>query len=142
MYPPLASSRVMTRRRIVVLPDPEGPIEVTRSPLLTAKLRSLSTTWSPKRFSTSSKRIAGVPLGVGSGCVDKALLQSRDEKGGGVGGEEENDTRQRDRFGVAEMRPPVGLGGANEFGQGDREEERGVLEHRDHVVPQGGDGRP
>ena len=53
MYPPVSSSSVMTRRRIVVLPEPEGPIRVTRSPLSTVKFRSLSTVWSPNLLTTS-----------------------------------------------------------------------------------------
>src|SRR5690625_5218649 len=140
MYPALASSRVITRRRIVVFPEPDGPIRVTRSPLFTEKFRSWSTTWSPKRFSTSSNRIAGVPLPVpalwGSRCVGKALFQSANQQGGGVGGEQEDDTGQRDRLGVAEVGAAVGLCGAHELGERDREQERGVLEHRDHVVPE------
>src|SRR5699024_11964267 len=122
---------------------PDGPMRVTRSPLFTEKLRSLSTTWSPKRFSTSSNKIAGVPFpaaglgtGWGSRCVDKALFQSSDKKGSGIGSEEENNSRKRDRLGVSEVRTTVRLRSPHKFGQRDHEQERGVLEHRNDVVPE------
>src|SRR5690625_641598 len=45
---------------MVVLPEPEGPIKVTRSPCATVKFRSFSTVLSPKRLMTSVNSMCGV----------------------------------------------------------------------------------
>src|SRR5690625_124660 len=129
MYPPFASSRVMTSLRIVVLPDPLGPMRVTRSPLRTTKSRSWRTTWSPKRFSTLSKRIAGVspsgivmlPVCVALVAVFKSFLQSANEHRGRIARNEVDDAGHRDRFGVAEVLAAEDLRGTHEFHNGDRQ---------------------
>src|SRR5690606_29172092 len=94
----------MTRRRIVVLPEPLGPIRVTRSPLRTTKSRSCNTTWSPKRFSTLLKRIAGIspsssviaPVWVSSGGVFKAFLQLPGEERAQKAGDQVDETGDDD----------------------------------------------
>ena len=109
--PPVSSSKVMTRRRIVVLPEPLGPMSVTRSPGATVKLRSLRTVVFPNRFSTSLNSIAGVPeVEVVPGADEvfsvggKALLHSLDEQGCRVAGGEEDETGQSKGFRVGEFR--------------------------------------
>src|SRR5690625_3852439 len=97
MKPSVRSSRVMTRRRIVVLPEPLGPMSVTRSPLATSKLRSLSTVLPPNRLTTFSKRMTGVLSVAG-----KAVLQFPDEDRGGVAGRQEDEPGQGEGLHVAE----------------------------------------
>jgi hypothetical protein len=55
--PSVISSSVISSRRIVVFPEPEGPISVTRSPGATEKSMPSSTVLSPKRLTTLSKRM-------------------------------------------------------------------------------------
>src|SRR5690606_20859183 len=100
---------VISSRRIVVLPDPEGPIRVTFSPRPTVKSRSSSTTSLPNRLTTLSKRIiasrSGPTVGscagptVGS-VVGKALLQSSDQHRRRVARDEEEHARQGQRLQV------------------------------------------
>src|SRR5699024_2057205 len=122
---------------MVVLPEPEGPIRVTRSPWLTVKLRSSSTVWSPNLLTTSRNSMWGVPdepgLSVFSG---KFLLQSSDQEGGGVARGQEDQPGERDRLGVAEVVAAVGLRLAHQLRDVDDHEERGLLEHGDRVVAQ------
>src|SRR5699024_10181175 len=63
-------------RRIVVLPDPLGPINETNSPGSTAKSRSSNTTLSPKRLTTPSNLIiVSVDRGVSvTVCVSTTTL--------------------------------------------------------------------
>src|SRR5699024_12413950 len=106
---------------MVVLPEPEGPIKVTRSPCATVKFRSFSTVLSPKRLTTSVNSMCGVSgaaprevtlspgwnlpppaeaeLWLFSG---KFLLQFPDEDGRGVAGGQADQTCHRQRFRVPE----------------------------------------
>ncbi len=52
-------SSVIRIRRIVVLPEPEGPIRASFSPWATSKLSAFSTWLAPKLFDTLSIRIMG-----------------------------------------------------------------------------------
>src|SRR5690606_1613735 len=107
-----------------------------------------STTWSPKRFSTLSKRMAGTspsssviaPVWVSSGGVFKTFLQSPGQQRAQIAGDEVDEAGEDDRLDVAEVLAAVELRLADELGHGDHHQERGVLEHRDHVVAQGGQG--
>src|SRR5699024_9354056 len=127
----------MTRRRIVVLPDPLGPMSVTRSPGVTSKFSCDSTVWSPKRFSTSSKRMTGVPsacelgLWVVSGSVDKGFLQLSDGHGRDEACDEEDQASQGEGFVVAEGARSVLLGFGDHLHDVDGEQVGRVLEHRD-----------
>src|SRR6478609_7865705 len=110
--PPSASSSVMSRRRIVVLPEPDGPMSVTRSPLATLKLSPSSTTLSPKRLMTSRNSMAGVVSGVvdtlssgdvaglvaGSITSGKALLHPSHEERGRVAGRQEEQADHGERL--------------------------------------------
>src|SRR5690625_4870696 len=155
MYPPVSSSRVITSRRMVVFPEPEGPISVTRSPRSTEKLRSLRTTLLPKRFSTSVNWITGVSdsaagadavTGVSPGLelesvgVGKTLLQSVDQKGCGIARNQEDDPGDRDGFVVSEGLSADGLGDGDHLRNADDKKERCVFEHRNGVVAEGRDG--
>src|SRR5690554_5446248 len=97
MYPPVRCSSVMTSRRIVVFPEPLGPISVTCSPRSTWKLSWSSTTVSPNFFTTSSKRITGDVLSVG-----KAVFQSPHQDRCGVARREEDQAGDGDGLGVGE----------------------------------------
>ena len=57
--PPLIVSRVIRMRRIVVLPEPEGPINASFSPGATVKESSFSTWKLPKLFDTRSISMIG-----------------------------------------------------------------------------------
>src|SRR5690625_5948800 len=102
---------------MVVLPEPEGPIKVTRSPWSTVKLRSSSTVLAPNLLMTSVNSMCGVPgaapreealspdrklppaaeaeLWLFSG---KFLLQFPDEDGRGVAGGQEDQAGHRQRL--------------------------------------------
>src|SRR5690606_37241388 len=142
---------VMSSRRMVVLPDPLGPISVTRSPRSTVKFSPSSTVCSPKRLTTSRNSTTGTwsgpPArdpgsrgeccpGTSSPCsvVGKALLQSSDQDGGRIAGQEEDKPGQGERLRVGEVAGPELLGGGHELHHGDGEQERGVLEHGHGVV--------
>src|SRR5690606_40484229 len=133
----------MTRRRMVVLPDPDGPISVTRSPLFTVKLSPSSTTVSPNRFSTSSNLMAGTfPPLVVSVLEGKALFQSADKKRCRVAGKQEDDASERDCFDVLEVVAAEDQAGLYHLDNADHEEERRLLEHRDRVVAERGHRGP
>src|SRR6185369_15786139 len=51
MVPAVGVSRPAIVRRVVVLPQPEGPRRTMNSPLATARLRASTAIVSPKRFS-------------------------------------------------------------------------------------------
>src|SRR5699024_4200893 len=115
-------------RRIVVLPEPLGPMRVTRSPGATVKLRFLSTVFLPKLFSTSLNSMAGfddadaAEASAAGGVFSvggKALLQSLHEQGCRIAGGEEHDAGQGECFRVGELRGAELLGGRDEFDHGD-----------------------
>src|SRR5699024_5796435 len=141
MYPSVSSSSVITRRRMVVLPEPEGPISVTRSPCETVKFRLSSTVLSPKRLTTSRNSMWGASPAPGPAVFSgKFLLQSSDQEGGRVAGGQEDEAGQRDRLGVAEVAGAVLLSDPHQLRDVDHHEERGLLEHGDRVVAQCGQG--
>src|SRR5690606_25042995 len=133
MRPSFASSSVMSRRRIVVLPEPDGPIRVTRSPAATEKSSPSRTTLSPKRLPTPWNWMAGFVAVSG-----KAVLHSADEERGRVAHQEEQQAGEGDRLHVTEVASAVGLCGGVHLDHVDEGEERRLLEHRDRVVPQAG----
>src|SRR5216684_1720300 len=63
MRPPVGSSRPAIMRKVVVLPQPEGPSRQKNSPFPMVKVESLTATKSPKalcRFSTRISAMASV----------------------------------------------------------------------------------
>src|SRR5699024_1429729 len=111
---------------MVVLPEPEGPIKVTRSPCATVKFRSFSTVLSPKRLMTSVSPMCGasgpppreVILAPGWTLPPPAeaelwlfsanfLLHCPDEDGRGVAAGQEDQTCHRQRSRVPEGFPAV-----------------------------------
>src|SRR5690606_33624712 len=138
-------TRVISRRRMVVLPEPDGPIRVTCLPASTEKSSRSSTVLSPKRLVTFSRRISSRPLsvdtgfsGVGAGSADKEALQgSREERSGG-GDEDERDADEDDGLVHLERLRPELTGLAQHFEHTDDHQHRRVLQHRDHVVAQRG----
>src|SRR5690625_5561085 len=134
MYPSVSSSSVITSRRMVVLPEPLGPMSVTRSSLAIWKLRSLSTVLSPNRLTTFSNRMTGVSV------AGKAVLQFPDEDRRGVAGGEEDEAGQGEGLDVEEGPRSVVLRGPDHLRDEDDEQERGVLEHQSHPGPQRGHG--
>src|SRR5690625_1026983 len=144
MTPPLMVSRVISSRRIVVLPDPLGPMSVTRSPGWTEKSSSLSTMLLPYRLTTLSKRISSPPgvssadctpavsvmflLAVLSDCCITALQTSDDDRGRHTHGQEEQPC-QGVGLHAAEGLGADRLGHEHHLGHGDSEQVRRVLEH-------------
>src|SRR5690625_3322286 len=122
---------------MVVLPEPDGPISVTRSPLPTWKLSSFSTVWSPNLFTTSSKMIPG----DASDCcaadawvvssVLKFLLQLSHQDSSRVAGGQEDQAGDGERFDVAELHPAELPRPGDHLSDVDEDQVRGVLEHRD-----------
>src|SRR5699024_3232060 len=108
--PSVTFSKVISRRRIVVLPEPLGPISVTRSLGATEKSRWSRTVRSPKRFTTWSKAINASPstpwvrsfCGVSDGGITS--LQSSDQNRGGDAHEEEQEPDHGEGFNVTETR--------------------------------------
>src|SRR5690625_2026086 len=135
MYPSVRSSRVINSRRIVVLPDPLGPIKVTRSPRATSKFKPSSTVVGPNFFTTSWKRMMG-------SLVGKAVLQFAHEDGRGVTRGQEDQAGDGEGFDVPEGVAPDVAGNAHHFRCGDEDQERCVLEHRDRPVAQRGNRGP
>src|SRR5450432_234761 len=60
--PEVGSSRPAIIRRVVVLPQPEGPSRQKNSPSWTAKLARFTARKSPKAFSRFSTRISAIAL--------------------------------------------------------------------------------
>src|SRR5690606_27748798 len=152
MNPPVRCSNVMTSRRIVVLPEPDGPIRVTRSPFPTSKLSPSRTVLSPNRLFTSSNLRTGTALSPppwfasapragfpGAGAVysfgsiaGKAHFQSPEKQGRGVTRGQEDQSGQRDGLEEHEVIRSGCIGRLHHLGHEDDDEERRVLEHRDH----------
>src|SRR3982074_2131989 len=107
----------MSSRRIVVLPDPDGPISVTCSPGATVKSRSESTTLSPNRFSTPSNTI------MGSDGSDTAF-QSPHQQRGRVAQQQEEEPGNGVRLDVAEVGVPGLLSPPDDVEEPDRGEQR------------------
>src|SRR5690625_5542424 len=95
MYPSVSSARVINSRRIVVVPEPLGPMRVTRSPRATSKFRPSSTVVGPNFFTTSWKRMMG-------SLVGKAVLQFAHEDGRGVTRGQEDQAGDGEGFDVPE----------------------------------------
>ena len=60
MRPEVGSSRPAIMRRVVVLPQPDGPSRTKNSPFSTTKLESLTAAKSPKLFCRFSTRISAI----------------------------------------------------------------------------------
>src|SRR5690606_16560330 len=139
-------SRVISRRRIVVFPDPLGPIKVTCSPGLTWKSSSRRTVTSPNRLTTLSKRIihclsasAWEPSpGRVSGMGIKAALHTTDENRRRDRDEEEEQACDGHRLQVAEALRTDLAGEPDDVDNGDHRKLGRLLEDRHEVVAQGG----
>src|SRR5919109_1360685 len=119
---------------MVVLPDPLGPMSVTRSPGATSKSSSRSTTLSPKRLTTLSKRMIGSPLPrapvgatPGAFSVSKAYLQLSQCDGRGIARRQEDQAGEGDRLEVAEADRADRLGALHHLRDGDQRQERCLL---------------
>src|SRR5262245_53336365 len=98
----------MSRRKMVVLPDPLGPIRVTRSLGRTWKSSSSSTVRSPNRLTTLSKRIIHCASGSAGSAesavvsVLKATFQASDQDRGRDRQQQEEQSGDGERLQVAE----------------------------------------
>src|SRR5690606_25670375 len=101
--PEVGCSRVISTRRMVVLPEPDGPMIEILSPLFTEKSSSRRTWLSPQFLLTLSKRTIGSP-GVPS-SVDGAIagLQSTQNEGARDADDEEQQCRDGEGLDVAEL---------------------------------------
>src|SRR5699024_6378520 len=133
MYPSVRCSRVIARRRMVVLPEPEGPMRVTRSPRSTEKFRSFSTALSPNRFSTSRNSMTGGGASDSVG-VGQTFLQSMDEYGRDVAGNQKDHAGDGNSFDIAVGEPTDLQGRRDHLHDGNSNQKRGVFEHGDRIV--------
>src|SRR5689334_19189645 len=141
MVPSSGLVSVISSRRIVVLPEPDGPIRVTCLPESTEKSSRSRTVLSPNRLVTCSSRISSLPstggLAWASGSfirgasVDKASLQSSQKKGGQIGNDDEGHADHREGLGELEVLLGEEPCLAEHLQHGDRHQHRRVLEHRD-----------
>src|SRR5574338_52939 len=85
MRPASIVSRWFRQRRKVLLPEPDGPITATTSPLASVSDTPFSTSWLPKRLRMPSARIIGLVIGAASGLASvidgMAFLQALEEPG-------------------------------------------------------------
>src|SRR6478735_6611409 len=98
--PSVTRSSVISSRRIVVFPEPLGPIRVTRSPGATARSSPSRTVWSPNRFVTRANRTFSGPWSV---SVGKAGLQSADEHGRRPARQQEDGGGQGEALQIGEV---------------------------------------
>src|SRR5688572_6606630 len=93
MRPASFCSRPAIIRRVVVLPQPEGPSSVSSRPSGTASETSSTARTDPNRLSTCSMPTAGMPLLVdGLGELEHLVLQL------GIGGPQQLGLGQRPRL--------------------------------------------
>src|SRR5437879_10292878 len=130
MRPASTRSRVISSRRIVVLPDPLGPMRVTNSPGATVKSSSRSTTWSPYFLTTPSKRIIS--------ALSDTTLQPSHQYRRGVADQQEQQAGQRVRLDHPEGLGTLLLRPAEHIQHADRQQQGRLLEHRDHIVAERG----
>src|SRR5207253_670288 len=108
MVPELGRSRVIKSRKMVVLPDPLGPMIASFSPAATSRSSSRRTLTDPKDFDTRSNRtIASRPDAAMLGRVDSsssaiAGLQAANEPGRGITHEQKEEPDFSHRLQVAE----------------------------------------
>jgi hypothetical protein len=130
-------------RRIVVLPDPDGPMITTRSPGSTSRSSSRSTTLSPKALSTPRIRTPAAPLGETSMSVGRwsqvrsyamRFLQSSDQPGRREADQQEADTDEQVGLDRAEVVARMVLAKNSTPGTPTDRTDRGVLERGDEVV--------
>src|SRR6266540_5593628 len=127
MVPSVTFSSVISRRRIVVLPDPEGPMRHTNSPGVTEKFRSSRTVRSPNRLTTSSKRIM---TSVVSNCSDTTLQPSHQQRAGITQGQERQAGREPGLGADASLcSGKVGLDVVHNVEHANRGQQRYFLEH-------------
>src|SRR4051794_40727516 len=62
IFPPVGSSSPAIMRKVVVLPQPDGPSMTKNSPSSTTKLESWTATKSPNSFLRCSTRISAIAL--------------------------------------------------------------------------------
>src|SRR5690606_7211998 len=133
--------RVMITRRMVVLPEPDGPMITTFSLGATVRSRSFSTWFSPnERLIFSSWTIGRWPLPSAS-LVAIAFLQVSDEQGGRNAHRQEHESHHGEGFDGSEGAGSDALGLQEDATGGDGDGQRSVLEHRDEIVAQGWDDR-
>src|SRR3546814_326589 len=148
MTPSSGRSRVISTRRIVVLPEPDGPMITTFSLDWTDRSSWSSTTLSPKRLTTLSMWTiaSGADDEVsGSGSLEgMTLLQESYEDGERDAHEQEQDAGDREGLHAPEGVALDLLGDGEDADHGDRRRQGRVLEAGHHVVAQrrqrGGDG--
>src|SRR5699024_299778 len=113
---------------MVVLPDPEGPISVTRSPRSTVKFKLLRIVLSPKRLSTSRNSITRLVLGYSVG-VGESFLQLIDDNGSHVAGYYKDQPRDSCRFDVPVDKTTTLQGRGDHFHHRDCDEKWRIFEH-------------
>src|SRR5580704_3881956 len=121
MRPPVFCSRPATMRKVVVLPQPEGPSSVTNSPSLTRRSTPLTAANSPNlrlTFSRTTLDIARRPLQRAEMFLDEAELHPAEQ--------DDHDHRQH-----------LGADGIEQYGGTE-------LAHdaEEHQYPAHGKGRP
>src|SRR5690606_18982778 len=120
-------SNVMRIRRMVVLPDPDGPMIDTFSPAATSKSSSRSTWLFPQLLLTDSKVTMGALDEPLVSTCDMAMLHSLDEEGGGVADDQIHAADDRQRLEVAEIARADLLGDAGQLHQRDGLKDRRIL---------------
>src|SRR5690606_26517476 len=136
MVPSVTRSSVITRRRMVVLPEPLGPINVTNSPGATVKFRFSRTVFEPKRLTTFSNRIISAGVSDGSDTA----LQPSNQNCTRITQGQERQARGGPRLGAgtALARGVLGLDLVDDVEDRDGRQQRHFLEHGDGVVAQRG----
>src|SRR5690606_13764713 len=134
MVPSDTFSNVITSRRMVVLPEPLGPISVTNSPGATVKFRSSRTVFEPKRLTTFSNRIISLLVSDGSDTT----LQPSNQNCTGITEGQERQARSRPRFGTCATltRRVLGLHLVDDVEYRDGRQQRHFLEHGNRVIAQ------
>src|SRR3954467_1406104 len=139
MTPSSTFSSVISSRRIVVLPDPLGPISVTRSPGATEKSSSRRTTLSPNRLTTFSNRMPCAPLSDTASSEAESVvaisgLQATYEDGGQDADDHEQHPDHGYRLQEVEVVRALRERRLEQLRDVDPQQQRRVLEHRDQVV--------
>src|SRR5450830_47811 len=128
MLPRWMVSRWIRQRRKVLLPDPEGPMTASTSPLSTSSETPLSTSTGPKRLCTSTARIIGLFI------IDSVFLFQTLEAVGQHQGHEQikgGSNHERHRREIALNNAACR---AQQVVHGQHINQRGVLDQRDGLV--------
>ena len=119
------------QRRIVDLPEPDGPTMQTTSPVLTVVEKPRMTWFAPKLLWTSTSSIIAIDF-----CAE-ALLEPRDEEDQRQAHAQVERGDEREDGRVLEGRGGDELALQRELGDRDGRGLRGVLQHHDHDVAVG-----